>query len=223
MTLKLIRVGRLKQLQTERGISGPVELGKLIGRRTNQTSDLLHGRIPFGEKVARSIEEHAGLPLGWLDSPVDGRGDSAKSTAGNTSVSDTAVHVPILRDASAGMPPSDVFVSPLVLTAEWLNRLPHVSSPGNLRFLHASDDGMQPTFSSGDILLIDIGVRQLLRDGVHVIHARGRTHIKRVRIRIDGSAEVSDDSPTARTVETVPMANLKIAGRVVWVWMGKPI
>lgn len=67
MTPKQIRIERLRQLQHERGLKGPVELGKLIGRKTNQTSDLLHGRAAFGEKVARSIEAVAGLPGGWLD------------------------------------------------------------------------------------------------------------------------------------------------------------
>lgn len=67
MTPKQIRIERLRQLQQERGLKGPVELGKLIGRKTNQTSDLLHGRAAFGEKVARSIEAFAGLPGGWLD------------------------------------------------------------------------------------------------------------------------------------------------------------
>jgi len=67
MALKSIRIARLKQLQRERRISGPAELGKLIGKSVSQASDLLAARAPFGEKVARSIEEAAGLPEGWLD------------------------------------------------------------------------------------------------------------------------------------------------------------
>ena len=72
MSLKSIRISRLKQLQLDRRITGPAELGKVIGKSTSQASDLLTGRAPFGEKVARSIEEAAELPDGWLDEVDEG-------------------------------------------------------------------------------------------------------------------------------------------------------
>ena len=67
--LKETRIKRLAQLMKDRRLSGPAELGRLIGKKTNQTSDLLSGRASFGEKVARDIEEKAGLPYGTLDAP----------------------------------------------------------------------------------------------------------------------------------------------------------
>lgn len=76
MPLKHIRIERLRQLQAERKIPGPVEFGKLIGRKANQVSDLLSGRASFGEKVARSIEAAARLPDGWLDQTTNDEGAS---------------------------------------------------------------------------------------------------------------------------------------------------
>ena len=67
MSLKEIRIARLKAFAAMKEAPGPVELGKLIGRKTNQTSDLLTGKASFGEKLARSIEAFAGLPDRWLD------------------------------------------------------------------------------------------------------------------------------------------------------------
>jgi hypothetical protein len=67
MSLKLIRISRLKQFATQRQLKGPVALGVVIGKKTAQTSNLLTGLASFGEKVARSIEEAAGLPANWLD------------------------------------------------------------------------------------------------------------------------------------------------------------
>ena len=222
MTLKLIRINRLKQLQVERGAQGPVELGKLIGRRANQTSDLLHGRKAFGEKIARSIEESAGLPQGWLDDPgvPDSQLSSAKTAPRN--VPEEAVAVPLLRDL-ATREHSEVLVPPMFLSKTWVSRLSLSAGPENLRFFHVSDDGMQPTFSNGDALLVDIGVRELTRDGVHLIRAHERTHLRRLRLRLDGAVEVSEDSPTARSVEIVAITRLKITGRVVWAWAGRPI
>jgi hypothetical protein len=68
-----VRRERLRLLAKQRGVltsngtPSPTELGKIIGKKPNQTTSLLTGNARFGEKVARSIEEAAGLPTGWLD------------------------------------------------------------------------------------------------------------------------------------------------------------
>lgn len=74
MDLKQIRIERLKQYAKTHGLTGedgevdnPAGLGKLIGKQPNQVYNLLSGMASFGEKVARSIEESAGLPTRWLD------------------------------------------------------------------------------------------------------------------------------------------------------------
>lgn len=70
--LKHTRIDRLKQFASSRGVSdNPAMLGKLIGKQPNQVYNLLHGTASFGEKVARSIEESAGLPRYWLDKDPD--------------------------------------------------------------------------------------------------------------------------------------------------------
>jgi hypothetical protein len=219
MTLKLIRIRRLKQLQAERGAAGPVELGRLIGRQGNQTSDLLHGRKSFGEKVARSIEEFAGLPSGWLDDPGDSR-DGAIDQAGLARRgSGDGVAIPLLGSAEAG--DQFMFSPPLVLSKGWVGNLPFSSGADNLRIFQVPDSSMHPTFSRGDALLVDIGVRELTRDGVHLIQANGRMHVRRLRLRIDGTVEVSEDSPTSRTVEVLPPSRAKITARVIWAWLSR--
>jgi hypothetical protein len=64
---KSVRIERLKKLQADKKLPGLKEFAEFIGKKENQTSDLLLGRASFGEKVARSIEEKAKLPPGWLD------------------------------------------------------------------------------------------------------------------------------------------------------------
>jgi hypothetical protein len=66
--LKEIRRERLKQFARKHGVlEDPSGLGKLIGKEPNQVYNLLSGKASFGEKVARSIEENAGLQRRWLD------------------------------------------------------------------------------------------------------------------------------------------------------------
>lgn len=68
MDLKELRRERLGRLAKLRHVEGdPSGLGLLIGKKPNQVYNLLHGTASFGEKVARSIEENAGLPKLWLD------------------------------------------------------------------------------------------------------------------------------------------------------------
>lgn len=59
---RLLRFAELRQVQ-----DNPSGLGLLIGKKPNQVYNLLHGSASFGEKVARSIEQAAGLPWGYLD------------------------------------------------------------------------------------------------------------------------------------------------------------
>lgn len=75
--LRDIRIKRLKLFAERHGAEdNPSKLGELIGKKPNQVYNLLHKQSSFGEKVARSIEEAAGLPLDWLDTdesqPVQG-------------------------------------------------------------------------------------------------------------------------------------------------------
>jgi hypothetical protein len=73
MDLKPIRIERLKAFAKSRGlVDNPSGLGSLIGKEPNQVYNLLSGKASFGEKVARSIEEAAGLPRYWLDTDVQG-------------------------------------------------------------------------------------------------------------------------------------------------------
>lgn len=70
--LKQTRIERLKQYARSHGVlDDPAGLAALIGKKSNQIYNLLSGMGSFGEKVARSIEEKAGLPNGWLDSEAE--------------------------------------------------------------------------------------------------------------------------------------------------------
>lgn len=234
MTLKLVRIARLKRFAKEKQLEGPVELGKAIGRKTNQTSDLLNGRASFGEKIARSIEEFAALPPGWLDSDEDG--DVGRVTAKQVKAetkelqrTDGAIEVPLLSAAASMGPGSEVHeevvVGRLTLSPQWVSR---TMSPGTqaekLRFIHGYGDSMEPTFVDGDVLLVDSGVQAIRVDGIYVLQANDRLYVKRVRQRIDGGFEISSDNATVKTVDVLNgTSEVEVLGRVVWVWNGRKL
>jgi hypothetical protein len=71
--LQDIRIERLRLFARRHGVeNSPGDLARLIGKRPNQVTNLLGKHSSFGEKVARSIEQAAGLPPGWLDLESEG-------------------------------------------------------------------------------------------------------------------------------------------------------
>lgn len=141
-----------------------------------------------------------------------------------------AISIPKLSNsASMGVGaeqlPDDVVVGRLTLSPGWVAKsLKPLSKLENLRFIHGYGDSMEPTFSDGDILLVDAGVQDVRIDGIYVLEAQERLFIKRVRQRIDGGFEISSDNPNVKTVDVLSgSTTVNVKGRVVWVWNGKKL
>lgn len=119
----------------------------------------------------------------------------------------------------------EVVVGRLTVSPQWVSRtLKPLTDIKNLRFIHGYGDSMDPTFSDGDILLVDSGVQDPDIDGVYVLEANDRVYIKRVRQRLDGKYEISSDNPTVKTVDVLDGSHtVTVRGRVVWCWNGKKL
>lgn len=147
MSLKLIRISRLKLFFTSQGIEELTEKAKAIGKKVNQTSDLLTGTASFGEKVARSIEENAGLPTGWLDSVGDEQ---------NTAVG-PVIHgkVPLISNVQAGMYKEliDNLIHPGYGDYEPISTT--VPIKRHTFALRVTGDSMEPKFTEGSILIVE--------------------------------------------------------------------
>jgi SOS-response transcriptional repressor LexA len=147
MSLKLIRISRLKQFFAKQGLEELADRSKAIGKKVNQTSDLVTGKASFGEKVARSIEENAGLPAGWLDSLGDDQ---------NTAVG-PIVHgqVPLISNVQAGM--YKEFIDNLLQSGD--GKYERISTTVPIRrhtfALRVTGDSMEPKFTDGMILVVE--------------------------------------------------------------------
>lgn len=186
-----------------------------------------------GDATARYIEEKVGKQKGWMDSS---HGIEAKVLSpvpevhGTMAVAPISIKIPLLNVTASMGNGSDVVVDELALETitihqQWADRvLRPYSNTRNLAFIHAIGDSMSPTFSDGDILLVDTWDKSVTADKIYVIEAHDRLFIKRVRQRIDGAFEISSDNPAVKTVDVLNGDHqLKVKGRVVWVWNGKKI
>lgn len=117
----------------------------------------------------------------------------------------------------------DQIIDVLPVSKAWLERNVK-AKPDNLRVITGAGDSMHPTFSDGDMLLVDISRAKVDVDGVYVLSAHERLFIKRVRQRMDGTFEVSSDNPTVKTVDILNGDHeIRVHGRVVWAWNGRAL
>jgi phage repressor protein C with HTH and peptisase S24 domain len=142
--------------------------------------------------------------------------------------SETLVTIPRMNIAGvigkdSGTREGGVIIEVMVISKTWLDiHIPSLTSISSLVIINGQGDAMSPTFSDGDILLVDSGVRVVDLDSIYVMSSNQRIYIKRVRQRMDGKYEVSSDNPNAKTVEVINGGNdVHIHGRVVWAWNGK--
>ena len=141
-----------------------------------------------------------------------------------------AVLVPLLSNCGSMGPgsellESDVIVGDLALSPHWINQQIRPQNPQELRFIHAYGDSMSPTFTDGDVLLVDTGLSARdpsSREGVYVLRANDRNFIKRVTPTFDGKPQVSSDNPSSKTVQILNGDHqVDVVGRVVWAWNGR--
>jgi SOS-response transcriptional repressor LexA len=173
MSLKLIRIAALKRFAKSIGLDEkqPTALGKVIGKKPQQTANLLSGKAPFGEKVARSIEAEAGLPEGWLDKlPDEKNTDLGPVIRGQ---------VPLISEVQAGMYKEHVdnFYpgdggAELIPTSVPVKR--HTFA------LRVSGDSMVPEFSEGMILIVEPEMEPNPGDYVIARNGEGETTFKQL-------------------------------------------
>lgn len=143
-----------------------------------------------------------------------------------------AVLVPVLANcasmgAGEALLESDVIVGDLALSPHWINQYIRPQNPRELRFIHAYGDSMAPTFTDGDVLLVDTGIGARdpsAREGVYVLQVDDKNYIKRVTPTFDGKLQVTSDNPSSKTVQVLNGDHqVRVLGRVVWAWNGKKL
>jgi phage repressor protein C with HTH and peptisase S24 domain len=189
-----------------------------------------------GENLVRVAMATTVNPV-WL---ATGKGDPhptpimvsvAESRSGYHSIQphSEAVVVPVFSARASmgqGIPISDhdTVIGGMQLSDKWVSRnLPGVSSRANLAVISAIGDSMAPTFSDGDILLVDRGVFELKMDAVYVLAKNDELFVKRVHRKLGGGVEIKSDNPLhgSEVVEDPESVGLRILGRVIWAWNGK--
>ena len=205
------------------GKGGAEGLGRALGHKAGAfVRQMSYGTRPVHEDTALQIEALPGM-AGWFTPKWN---NLVAETPGDYN---KKISIPLMANAaSMGTGENelhdDVFDGSITIVKSWVEHNLMGTDPSRLRFLHAYGDSMTPTLNSGDVLLIDAAVQAVKIDGIYVLEAHSRLFIKRVRQRLDGNFEISSDNPTHKTVDTLNGDHeVRIKGRVIWVWNGKKL
>lgn len=227
MSLKLIRISNLQRLQKMRNAAGPAELGTVIGRKTNQTSDLLLGRASFGEKLARSIEKAAGLEDGWLDQVEDLELPAAKPQKKSLPADSGVLLIPQFETGGAmgnGITLRDQpgVIKGWSVSEEWVAKnAKNYTAPTNLCIVTGFGDSMRPLFNPGDPLLVDSGVKSVEFDSIYFFRVGDEGFIKRLQ-RIPGvGLRAISENKAYESWDITKGMDFEVFGRVVKAWAGE--
>lgn len=228
--------------------SSPTRMAEIAGVKPPSVSDWVNGKTKsLKTDHALRIAKHFKVNMLWLtkgigpmqdqtpqsapalpDFPAAMDGPSRQAAEAPTSETDifTIPHIAASGSMGPGIALADQYdvIERMTLKGDWLRKNAAGCQIDDLAIISGKGNSMYPTFSDGDLLLVDTGSRHVDVDGVYVLSAHGRLFIKTVRQRMDGSYEISSDNPSVKTVDVLNGEHeVTVHGRVVWAWNGRKL
>jgi phage repressor protein C with HTH and peptisase S24 domain len=114
---------------------------------------------------------------------------------------------------------SEQIVDHLAFKANWVSK-ELGTDPKYLLLIHSVGDSMEPTFRSGDLLLVDRNKARVKGDGIYLINFDDGLIVKRLEWMMDGTVVIRGDNTSVsreQKITAIEMEKLNILGRVVWV------
>ena len=181
-------------------------------------------RAPNSELLSQ-IAKTLGCDPGWL---LTGEGQAEKKEVllnepiPSSSLNDFVL-VPrynIESSASGGsVINSEQLVDHLAFKKSWVSK-ELGTDPKNLLLIYSIGDSMEPTFSSGDLLLVDRNKARMKGDGIYLINFDDGLIVKRLEWMMDGTMVIRGDNTSVsreQKLTYIEMEKLHLLGRVVWV------
>ena len=181
-------------------------------------------RAPNSELLSQ-IAKTLGCDPGWL---LTGEGQAEKKEVLlNEPIPPSALNDFVLVpryniESSAGggsIIHSEQIVDNIAFKASWVSK-ELGTDPKNLLLIHSIGDSMEPTFRSGDLLLVDRNKARMKGDGIYLINFDDGLIVKRLEWMMDGTVVIRGDNTSVsreQKLTAIEMEKLHLLGRVVWV------
>jgi hypothetical protein len=110
------------------------------------------------------------------------------------------------------------------VSREWMNKnVRNITGVDNLCIVTGFGPSMQPMFNPGDPLLVDLGVKSVIADGVYFFRVNDEGFVKQLQKIPTASGMkyvAKSKNPDFDTFEILPEMDFEVIGRVVRVWCG---
>lgn len=110
------------------------------------------------------------------------------------------------------------------VSREWMNKnVRNITGVDNLCIVTGFGPSMQPMFNPGDPLLVDLGVKSVIADGVYFFRVNNEGFVKQLQKIPTASGMkyvAKSKNPDFDTFEISPEMDFEVIGRVVRVWCG---
>lgn len=200
------------------------DLAKMVDVSVNTIQSYESGSLPRGEhflNMARSLQCSldwlVGLNTGGLSWPTTVDDDdhmSVRSTGPNWEAPRSWVFPPFLELEGAESDSNYRPQAPVSFERKWLSAL--IPDVGSARLLLSKGPAMQPTFSDGDLLLVNIGQRQIYQGQSYAIRLDGCLLVNRVEIRPGGIYRIVSDNRDIAPPYEIEANQMEVLGQVVW-------
>ena len=209
------------------------EVAAACGAKPSSINNLLSGKSKsMSAEVAYGIAGATGVEIGWL---IHGRGPMRPAYPKSIGVMEVAApnvgtghpvpHLNIHASMGGGayVDPEHEVVRYIAVDLPALRRRVSFTSHNKLSFITGQGDSMLPTFSDGDPLLIDTGVREHNTDAVYALTLNGRLYVKTLQRRPDGALLMISDNRKYDAYVIRQDDEVEIHGRVLLAWNARRI
>ena len=97
---------------------------------------------------------------------------------------------------------------------KWLAAL--IPDVTQARLLWAKGPAMQPTFADGDLLLVNVGQRQIYQGQAYAVRLDGCLLVNRLEIRPGGIYSIVSDNREIAPPYEIAAGQMEVLGQVVW-------
>lgn len=196
--IREIRRKKLRDLINEVSNGNIADFARKIDKEPSYVARMLYpadkaGAKPIGEKMAHHIVHKFVLPLDWFNRDYDDEGEPIPFTEVDESI---VIDVLDVKASAGNGSTGDLVevVSKLHYVPEQFHLYFNGIDPEYLRVINIKGDSMSPTFTSGDMIFVDIGVTYFDGDGVYVFTYNGHLYVKRLQMAGDRLIVISDNT-----------------------------
>lgn len=195
MDTNKLRVKALKRLM---GDLSQADFAEMYDLNASYLSQILGGHRSFGERAAVNMEKKIGVRPGTLSRPplvteqelmevsVDGviQGDFTRNRSRKGDINIPQYDVQASMGDGQVLPSDHIdTIRRITVSAGFLlEQGVSYTKSGNLAVITGFGESMNKTFSSGDPLIIDQGVKSVVTDGVYLFTLAGNLFVKRLQL-----------------------------------------